>query len=55
MAKKKNKQVRVFLQSDNLVLTLSQVLRPWCWYCEREFEDEKGYSLYLSVYCLPLT
>ncbi|KAG7089766.1 hypothetical protein E1B28_011420 [Marasmius oreades] len=25
MAKKKNKQV----------------LRPWCWYCEREFEDEK--------------
>ncbi|ESK89021.1 zinc finger protein 207 [Moniliophthora roreri MCA 2997] len=25
MAKKKNKQI----------------LRPWCWYCEREFEDEK--------------
>ncbi|THH33145.1 hypothetical protein EUX98_g1044 [Antrodiella citrinella] len=25
MAKKKNKQV----------------IRPWCWYCEREFEDEK--------------
>ncbi|VDB89627.1 unnamed protein product [Peniophora sp. CBMAI 1063] len=25
MAKKKNKQL----------------LRPWCWYCEREFEDEK--------------
>jgi hypothetical protein len=19
-----------------------QVLRPWCWYCERDFEDEKG-------------
>jgi hypothetical protein len=18
------------------------VLKPWCWYCEREFEDEKG-------------
>ncbi|KAF8889928.1 hypothetical protein BD779DRAFT_1469643 [Infundibulicybe gibba] len=26
MAKKKNKQI----------------IRPWCWYCEREFEDEKG-------------
>ncbi|PPR01752.1 hypothetical protein CVT24_001815 [Panaeolus cyanescens] len=25
MAKKKNKQI----------------IRPWCWYCEREFEDEK--------------
>ncbi|KAG9013921.1 hypothetical protein FRB93_000302 [Tulasnella sp. JGI-2019a] len=25
MAKKKNKLV----------------LKPWCWYCEREFEDEK--------------
>ncbi|KIO26739.1 hypothetical protein M407DRAFT_15001 [Tulasnella calospora MUT 4182] len=25
MAKKKNKFV----------------LKPWCWYCEREFEDEK--------------
>jgi hypothetical protein len=20
----------------------AQVIRPWCWYCEREFEDEKG-------------
>lgn len=19
-----------------------QIMRPWCWYCEREFEDEKG-------------
>jgi hypothetical protein len=18
------------------------MLKPWCWYCEREFEDEKG-------------
>ncbi|KAJ1721724.1 hypothetical protein LPJ53_003794 [Coemansia erecta] len=26
MGRKKNKQV---------------VLKPWCWYCEREFEDEK--------------
>ncbi|GAB1528235.1 hypothetical protein RhiTH_011427 [Rhizoctonia solani] len=24
------------------------VLRPWCWYCEREFEDEKG----LKMRCL---
>jgi hypothetical protein len=21
------------------------VLKPWCWYCEREFEDEKGKSV----------
>lgn len=19
-----------------------KAIRPWCWYCEREFEDEKG-------------
>ncbi|KAI6139543.1 hypothetical protein BKA82DRAFT_4223050 [Pisolithus tinctorius] len=29
-----------------------QVLRPWCWYCEREFEDEKGETL-SSVACVP--
>ncbi|KAJ9102656.1 hypothetical protein QFC19_004765 [Naganishia cerealis] len=29
MAKKKSKK-QVF------------VIKPWCWYCEREFEDEKG-------------
>ena len=23
-------------------LTSAQIIRPWCWYCEREFEDEKG-------------
>jgi hypothetical protein len=23
-----------------------QVLRPWCWYCEREFEDEKGLCVF---------
>lgn len=22
-----------------------QTLKPWCWYCEREFEDEKGQLL----------
>ncbi|KAH7335635.1 hypothetical protein B0J17DRAFT_49888, partial [Rhizoctonia solani] len=29
MGKNKNKKKNKF------------VLRPWCWYCEREFEDEK--------------
>ena len=27
-----------------------QVIRPWCWYCEREFEDEKGAPTYYSSY-----
>lgn len=24
------------------------VLKPWCWYCEREFEDEKGKPEWLT-------
>ena len=45
MAKKKNKQashlpVNLIRHSTHFVF--EKVLRPWCWYCEREFEDEKG-------------
>lgn len=29
---------------------VAQIIRPWCWYCEREFEDEKGESHALSRY-----
>jgi hypothetical protein len=29
-----------------------KVLRPWCWYCEREFEDEKGPFDPLSLACM---
>lgn len=39
---------------------LLQVILPWCWYCEREFEDEKGTTLQrsddaavLTVLCSP--
>jgi hypothetical protein len=42
MAKKKNKQVCLFLAAVLLLQLSFQVIRPWCWYCEREFEDEKG-------------
>jgi hypothetical protein len=45
MGKKKNKQVRIqsFFSYSRLVISLFlQIIRPWCWYCEREFEDEKG-------------
>jgi hypothetical protein len=30
-----------------------QAVRPWCWYCEREFEDEKGtpYSYSSGPFC----
>ena len=47
MAKKKNKQASnhpfdLIHQSTHCVF--EKVLRPWCWYCEREFEDEKGLS-----------
>ncbi len=52
MAKKKSKQasyppINPILHSTHHV----QVLRPWCWYCEREFEDEKGLltHIYLSI------
>ena len=45
MGKKKNKQV--WIQSSSYITGLRlypfiQIIRPWCWYCEREFEDEKG-------------
>ena len=43
MAKKKNKQasyLRLYHLPHSLLFL--KVLRPWCWYCEREFEDEKG-------------
>lgn len=33
--------LRISLRSRFIV---QQILRPWCWYCEREFEDEKGAS-----------
>jgi hypothetical protein len=47
MAKKKNKLVRITLTivlatTLLFLMVIFQVLRPWCWYCEREFEDEKG-------------
>lgn len=33
-----------------------QVLKPWCWYCEREFEDDKGeHELKLESENNPLT
>jgi hypothetical protein len=52
MAKKKNKQVG-HRHADSIHSThlhFEKVLRPWCWYCEREFEDEKGLSdSYLSI------
>ncbi|KAJ7762022.1 hypothetical protein DFH07DRAFT_739738 [Mycena maculata] len=44
MAKKKNKNVWIIIAAFTIVsLTplFFQVIRPWCWYCEREFEDEK--------------
>ncbi|CAK5269750.1 unnamed protein product [Mycena citricolor] len=41
MAKKKNKNVSSFVTFCDLQPTSVEVLRPWCWYCEREFEDEK--------------
>ena len=47
MAKKKNKQAShllVNLNHHSTHLVFEKVLRPWCWYCEREFEDEKGLS-----------
>ena len=34
----------VLVGSDTADSSL-QVLKPWCWYCEREFEDEKGESV----------
>ncbi|KAF9038003.1 hypothetical protein BJ165DRAFT_416859 [Panaeolus papilionaceus] len=44
MGKKKNKQVS-FLSSRSSYFfpcpNRDQIIRPWCWYCEREFEDEK--------------
>jgi hypothetical protein len=44
MAKKKNKQVNHThtLLSTQPLSCFNQIIRPWCWYCEREFEDEKG-------------
>jgi hypothetical protein len=46
MAKKKNKQASqtplIHIYQSNTKISCSKVLRPWCWYCEREFEDEKG-------------
>jgi hypothetical protein len=44
MAKKKNKQVCWLncYRGQNILNYFSQLIRPWCWYCEREFEDEKG-------------
>jgi hypothetical protein len=33
-------EIFICLLSD--ILRCVQVIRPWCWYCEREFEDEKG-------------
>ena len=43
MARKKNKQVSMQLCGGKRPLIRHiQVIRPWCWYCEREFEDEKG-------------
>ena len=35
--------------------SVSQVLRPWCWYCEREFEDEKGGTIVYHLWCRGLT
>jgi hypothetical protein len=51
MAKKKNKQAsQLFIDHHRLLTPLFflKVLRPWCWYCEREFEDEKGPFDHLS-------
>lgn len=37
MSKKKSKQSKKL------------VIKPWCWYCLREFEDEKGEFAFLDV------
>ncbi|KAH8117091.1 hypothetical protein DFH11DRAFT_1151716 [Phellopilus nigrolimitatus] len=42
MGKKKNKAVSIRTLYSSIFLTVRlQIIRPWCWYCEREFEDEK--------------
>ena len=46
MGKKKNKPVSTpsssYLPKGEFSEYCLQLIRPWCWYCEREFEDEKG-------------
>ncbi|KAH9832838.1 uncharacterized protein C8Q71DRAFT_713443 [Rhodofomes roseus] len=41
MAKKKSKQVGSVRLARLLDADSLQIIRPWCWYCEREFEDDK--------------